>query len=213
MLAVHGNLCSIDALLGCPLALWDISLLEDTGSWSELPGESRAAAVAAVFHAVAWLRAVIGAFAPQVQLCFFTNTMHKGHTWALRQAEPSVKQCYFVRVLLLIRSAESVALTAGVKVCAHRCNCLSACMTQFKTKPVRVVLKPHFAKICNEMALEFIFMFKSVVRYITHASYWGLWILGNTAVIMAQPCVLELGSAITHQVRQTIGAGVVCAVD
>jgi hypothetical protein len=63
---VEGNLGGIDALLGCPIVLFDPALASDGDAWASLPGPSRAAALSALFHAVAWLRETINAFGPQV---------------------------------------------------------------------------------------------------------------------------------------------------
>jgi hypothetical protein len=63
---VEGSLASIDALLGCPIVLFDPALAADSGAWASLPGASRLAALGALFHAVAWVRETVNCFAPQV---------------------------------------------------------------------------------------------------------------------------------------------------
>ncbi len=65
-LQVEGGLGAIDALLGCPIVLFDPELAADGDAWASLPGPSRLAALAALFHAVAWLRETVNCFAPQV---------------------------------------------------------------------------------------------------------------------------------------------------
>ncbi|KAI8476445.1 MAG: Fanconi anaemia protein FancD2 nuclease-domain-containing protein [Monoraphidium minutum] len=60
------SLGTIDALLGCPLVLFDPALASDAGAWASLPGPSRLAALGALFHAVGWLREAVSAFAPQI---------------------------------------------------------------------------------------------------------------------------------------------------
>jgi hypothetical protein len=65
-LQVEGGLGAIDALLGCPLALFDPLLATDGDAWASLPGPSRLAALAALFHAVAWVRETVNCFAPQI---------------------------------------------------------------------------------------------------------------------------------------------------
>lgn len=62
----EGSLGAIDALLGCPIVLFDPELATDGDAWASLPGPGRLAALTALFHSVAWLRETINCFAPQV---------------------------------------------------------------------------------------------------------------------------------------------------
>jgi hypothetical protein len=66
---VEGSLGPIDALLGCPIVLFNPVIASDDGAWASLPGPSRLAALTALFHAVAWLRETVNCFAPQIGMC------------------------------------------------------------------------------------------------------------------------------------------------
>lgn len=64
--ATHGSVTGIDALLGGPVLLFDPEVATDENAWASLPPAARGAALAALFHAVAWVREALNAFAPEV---------------------------------------------------------------------------------------------------------------------------------------------------
>lgn len=66
---LENGLSTIDALLGCPIVLFEPSLATDGSAWASLPGPSRLAALGALFHTVAWLRETVNGFAPQASTC------------------------------------------------------------------------------------------------------------------------------------------------
>jgi hypothetical protein len=74
----QGGLSDVDALLGCPLMLFDPALASDEGAWQSLPGPSRLAALTALFHATAFLREAVNCFAPQISTLDFSLATQLG---------------------------------------------------------------------------------------------------------------------------------------
>lgn len=59
------DLGAVDAVLGCPLLLFEKGVVEDRENFESLPSETREAACLALFYVVDWLRELVNAFCNQ----------------------------------------------------------------------------------------------------------------------------------------------------